>query len=146
MFSGHPRKRGGEGGSGAQKRTPSSSPDAVGAQKKSPTPITSDRSPASAWNEPNRAQLAILAFGMQHAQCQDVNLSPDIRTRPIWRITISQLELMVVGIYKYFDLNLSESHRAKLYICTVLDQRFKKFHMWPTRKYVENSQLYTECK
>ena len=50
---------------------------------------------------------------------------------------------MVERIYKYFDLDLSESHRAKLYICTLLDPRFKKFNMCPTRKYVENSQLYT---
>jgi hypothetical protein len=91
--------------------------------------------PASAWNEPNRARLAILAFGMQHAQCQHVNLSPDIRTRPIWRITMSQLELMVESIYKYFDLDFSES----------LDPRFKKFNMWPKSKYVKNSQFCTEC-
>ena len=44
-----PRKRGGkeggEGGSGAQKRGPGPSPpDAVGANKKTSTPITSDRS------------------------------------------------------------------------------------------------------
>jgi hypothetical protein len=30
---------------------------------------------------------------------------------------------MVESIYKYFDLDLSESHRAKLYICTLLDPR-----------------------
>ena len=39
---------------------------------------------------------------------------------------------MVESIYKYFDLDLSESHRAKLYIChvcgTLLDPRFKKFN------------------
>jgi hypothetical protein len=29
---------------------------------------------------------------------------------------------MVESIYKYFDLGSSESHRAKLYICTLLDQ------------------------
>ena len=29
---------------------------------------------------------------------------------------------MVEIIYKYFDLDLSESHRAKLYICTLLVQ------------------------
>jgi hypothetical protein len=52
---------------------------------------------------------------------------------------------MVESIYKYFDLDLSESHRAKLYICTLLDPRFKRFNMWSTHKYVENSQLYTEC-
>ena len=52
---------------------------------------------------------------------------------------------MVESIYKYFDLDLSESHRAKLYICTLLDPRFKKFNFWPTRKYVDNSQLCTEC-
>ena len=52
---------------------------------------------------------------------------------------------MVESIYKYFDLDLSESHRAKLYICTLLDPRFKKFNFWSTRKYVNNSQLCTEC-
>ncbi len=30
---------------------------------------------------------------------------------------------MVENIYKYFNLDLSESHRAKLYICTLLDPR-----------------------
>jgi hypothetical protein len=34
---------------------------------------------------------------------------------------------MVEEIYKYFDLDLSESHRDKLNICTLLDPRFKKF-------------------
>ena len=47
---------------------------------------------------------------------------------------------MVECIYKYFDLDLSESHRTKLYICTLLDPRFKKFNMRPTHKYVEKSQ------
>ena len=38
-------KEGGEGGSGAQKRGPAPSPpDAVGANKKTSTPSTSDRS------------------------------------------------------------------------------------------------------
>jgi hypothetical protein len=45
--------------------------------------------PASAWSEPNRGPLAILAFGMQHAPWQrlDSDLSPDyhIRARPIWK-------------------------------------------------------------
>ena len=52
---------------------------------------------------------------------------------------------IVESMYKYFDLELSESHRAKLYICTLLDPRFKKFNMCPTRKYVEKSQQYTQC-
>ena len=30
---------------------------------------------------------------------------------------------MVEDIYKYFDLDLSESHQAKLYIFTLLDPR-----------------------
>jgi hypothetical protein len=51
---------------------------------------------------------------------------------------------MVESIYKYFDLDLPESHRVKLYICTLLDPRFKKFNYCPTRKYVNNSQLCTE--
>jgi hypothetical protein len=50
---------------------------------------------------------------------------------------------MVESVYKYFDLDLSESHRVKLYICTLLDPRFKKFNFWPTHKYVNNSQLCT---
>jgi hypothetical protein len=52
---------------------------------------------------------------------------------------------MMESIYKYFDLGLSESHRAKLYICTLLDRRFKKFNYWQTRKYFINSQLCREC-
>ena len=43
---------------------------------------------------------------------------------------------MVESMYKYFDSGLSKSHRAKLYICTLLDPRFKNYNMWPTRKYV----------
>ena len=51
---------------------------------------------------------------------------------------------MVESMYRYFDSNLSESHRAKLYICTLLDPRFKNYNMCPTRKYVQNTQLCTE--
>ena len=47
---------------------------------------------------------------------------------------------MVENIYKYFDLDWSESHRSKLYICTLLDPRIRKFNMWSTHKYVEKSQ------
>ncbi len=43
---------------------------------------------------------------------------------------------MVESMYEYFDAGLSESHRAKLYICTLLDPRFKNYNMWSTRKYV----------
>ena len=43
---------------------------------------------------------------------------------------------MVESMYKYFDSDLSESHRVKLYISTLLDPRFKNYNMWPTRKYV----------
>ena len=48
---------------------------------------------------------------------------------------------MVESMYKYFDAGLSESHRAKLYICTLLDPRFKNYKWWPTRKYVENAPV-----
>ena len=44
---------------------------------------------------------------------------------------------MMKGIYRYFDMNLTESHRAKMYICTLLDPRFKSHKMWPTRKQVK---------
>jgi len=40
---------------------------------------------------------------------------------------------MVQSIYKYFDSDLSESHRAELNICTLLDPWFKNYNMWPTR-------------
>ncbi len=43
---------------------------------------------------------------------------------------------MVESMYEYFDAGLSESHRAKLYICTFLDPRFKNYNMWSTHKYV----------
>ena len=48
---------------------------------------------------------------------------------------------MVESMYKYFDSDLSESHRAKLYICTLLDPRFKNYKWWPTRKYVQNAPV-----
>lgn len=43
---------------------------------------------------------------------------------------------MVESIYRYFNTNLSESHRAKMYICTLRDPRLKSYKMWSTRKYV----------
>ena len=43
---------------------------------------------------------------------------------------------MVESMYEYFDAGLSESHRTKLYICTLLDPRFKNYNMWTTHKYV----------
>jgi hypothetical protein len=41
---------------------------------------------------------------------------------------------MVESMYRYFDSNLSESHRAKLFICTLLDPRSNNYNMWQTRK------------
>ena len=61
------------------------------------------------------------------------------------KLILKARTLMVESIYKYFDVDLSKSHRAKWYICKLLDSRFKKFNYWPTRKYVNNSQLCTEC-
>ncbi len=52
---------------------------------------------ASVWNEPNRERLAILQFGIQHVQWQDVDL-PNIRTLPICRITMSRLELITKNL------------------------------------------------
>jgi hypothetical protein len=51
---------------------------------------------------------------------------------------------MVESMYKYFDSELSESHRDKLCICTLLDPRFKNYDMWSTRKYVQNA-YYAQC-
>jgi hypothetical protein len=45
---------------------------------------------------------------------------------------------MVESIYNYFDLDLLESHRAKLYICTLFDPRFKKFNFWPSTLTIHN--------
>ncbi len=56
---------------------------------------------------------------------------------PIGGVTPPMVQ-MVESIYRYFDLDLSESHRVKLYIFTLLDPRFKKFKFWPTHKYVNN--------
>jgi hypothetical protein len=94
-----------------------------------------------------------LVLDMLCAQCQNADLSSDIRTRPTETISIQEaLEKaaspdmtkhilkartqMVESMHKFFDTGLSESHRAKLYICTLLDPRFKNYNMWPTRKYV----------
>ncbi len=46
-------------------------------------------------------------------------VSPDM-TKLILKTRTQMLEIM----YIYFDAGLSESHRAKLYICTLLDPRF----------------------
>ncbi len=42
------------------------------------------------------------------------------------KLVLKDRTQMVESIYKYFDLDLSESHGSKLYICTLLDPRFKK--------------------
>jgi len=60
-----------------------------------------------------------------------------VHTSPKESITIDE----ALGMYKYFDSDLSESHRAKLYICTLLDPRFKHYNWWPTRKYVHNAPV-----
>jgi hypothetical protein len=70
---------------------------------------------------------------LRKLSCQKMKLILKVRTQ------------MVETIYKYFDLGLSESHRTKLYICTLLDPRFEKFNYWPIHKYFNNSQLYREC-
>ena len=52
---------------------------------------------------------------------------------------------MVENMYRYFDSNLPEFHRTKLYICMLLDPGFKNYNVWTTHKYVQNEQLCTEC-
>ena len=87
----------------------------------------------SLWNSTQRETISIHEALEKAVMSEKMALILKVRTQ------------MVESIYKYFDLDLSESHRAKLYICTLLDPRFKKFNFWPTRKYVDNSQLCTEC-
>ena len=59
------------------------------------------------------------------------------------KLIVAARSQMVENIYARFDTNLSESHRAKLYICTILDPRFKKYQMWPTRKSVKSEYQYS---
>ena len=77
---------------------------------------------------------------MHHAQCQDVDFSENDVMSYKMKLILKSRTQMVEIMYKYCDLDLSESDRVKLYICTLLDPRFKKFNKWQTRKYVENSQ------
>jgi hypothetical protein len=51
---------------------------------------------------------------------------------------------MVEIIYKYFDVDLSESHRVKLYIFTLLDPRFKKFNNKSTTS-IGTCNSYVKC-
>ena len=50
---------------------------------------------------------------------------------------------MVEIMCRYFDSNLSESHRSKLYILKLLGPRFKNWNMCPTRKYVQTHSRST---
>jgi hypothetical protein len=60
------------------------------------------------------------------------------------KIILKSRTQMVECIYKYFDLDLSESHRVTLHIFTLLDPMFKKFNMCQTRKYVFRSHSSTQ--
>ena len=203
--------RGGEDDSDTQKRVPESSPDTVGANKKTSTPNTSDRSTKTKTTNLNLAQgktvdalktaTSYLMWSGMHLRSRKMVPYNGFPNRLLELVRIFTVKLMMtrwrrrcikfVGVdqipkityvhtteretfsihetlektvmsdkvklilkgrtqmvertYKYFNLDLSESHRVKLYICTPLDPRFKKFNMRPTRKYVQNSQLYTEC-
>jgi hypothetical protein len=70
----------------------------------------------------------------------DEALAKAVRPDMMKRILKARTQ-MVERLYKYFDSDLSESHRAKLYICTLLDPRFKNYKSWPTRKYVQNAPV-----
>ena len=50
------------------------------------------------------------------------------------RGSATRMLMVSENIYARFDTNLSESHCAKLYICTILDLRFKSYQLWHTRK------------
>jgi hypothetical protein len=50
--------------------------------------------PASASDTPNTRNRVTLVFDMQSAQCQNADLSSDIRTRPIWSNTIQEVGLI----------------------------------------------------
>ena len=53
---------------------------------------------------------------------------------------------MVESMYKYFDADLSESPRAKLYICTLLDPMFKNYKMWPSRQALDQLEEWIKEK
>jgi hypothetical protein len=44
------------------------------------------------FRRPNRRSRAILVFDMRRTQCHNADLSSDIRTRPIWNNTISEVD------------------------------------------------------
>ena len=84
-----------------------------------------------------------LMQGTQYPTCSitiDEALEKAVRPDMMKRILKARTQ-MVESMYKYFDSDLSESHRAKLYICTLLDPRFKNYKWWPTRKYVQNAPV-----
>ncbi len=64
----------------------------------------------------------------------DETLEKDVRPdmmKPILKVRTQMVESM----YKYFDSDFSESHGAKLYICTLLDPRFKNYNWWSRHKF-----------
>jgi hypothetical protein len=91
--------------------------------------------PASRMFTPHRRRL----FPYMHLLS---NLSDQRWWKEFWRWGHHQ---MVENMYRYFDSNLSESHRDKMYIWALVDPRFKNYNMWSTRKYVKNAQLCTKC-
>ena len=60
------------------------------------------------------------------------------------KLIVGARSQMVENIFARFDTNLSESHRAKLYICTILDPKFKSYQMWPTRKSAKSEHQYID--
>ena len=66
------------------------------------------------YDTPNRRILEMLLFDMLRAQCQHVDLSSDIRTRPIWSTTISEVDMITQN--------------------SQID--WQQCNMWPTRRYV----------
>ena len=126
-FQGMSRTRGVEGDSVAQKRVPASSPDAVGVNKKTSTPSTSDRITKTKTTNLNPAQ----------GKTVDV-LCTYVIFDEVWN-TFAQQKVVSM------QFRLVRNSSIQVIYRTLLDQRFKKFNMCPTRKYVEKSQQYTQC-
>jgi hypothetical protein len=156
----------GDGGSASQKRALGALPDAVRATKKSSKQVASGTTAEKGAADKDQPTTNRLMQGTQYPTCNlvmpqlyqmitklEMNSITYVHTARKETITIqAALEKaanpdmtkrilkartqMVESMYEYFDAGLSESHRAKLYICTLLDPRFKNYNMWPTRKYV----------
>jgi hypothetical protein len=81
----------------------------------------------------NRLSLHGIAYA-HTGKKKSVSIDEVLSSEELMRHNVRPRALMVESIYTYFDTNLPEVHRAKMYICKLIESRFKSYKMWPTRK------------